>query len=108
MYAIRSYYVEQLGRLLEEQAAGDFRRRVPERGIGGSLRMARRLNDHASDLADRFRLLPERVRLRLAATDAWRIATGSSIAEATGLSVAICFDKGNINEVAISLRKKYP
>ncbi len=69
--------LEQLGRLLEEHAGGDFRRRVPERGISGILRMARRLNDHATDLAERFRVMPERLRLSIAATGAWQIASST-------------------------------
>jgi putative DNA primase/helicase len=35
-------------------------------------------------------------------------ATGASIFEATGLCVIVCFDKGNMLDVARSLRAKYP
>ncbi len=35
-------------------------------------------------------------------------ATGASIFEATGLCVVVCFDKGNMIEIARSLRAKYP
>ncbi|MCB1956598.1 MAG: hypothetical protein KDG55_13035 [Rhodocyclaceae bacterium] len=64
----------RIDELLDQQAGGDFRRRIPRSGIGGLGRVARRLNDHASDLAERFGALTERSRAALASEGGLRIA----------------------------------
>ncbi len=98
--------LERLRKLLDEQAAGDFRHRLPRGGLGGLAQAAERLSDHAEDLAERLAALPAALRervmrqldaqlaqgrpatLRLADADDIRIVL---FLFATGTSVALSF-----------------
>jgi len=68
--------IDRIQRLLGEQAAGNFRRSIPVGGIGALARIARRLNDHAEDLAQRLAGLPQDLRKRLADGHGVQLASG--------------------------------
>lgn len=68
--------LDRIFRLLAEQRDGSFLHRIRPGGLGGLARAAARLNDHAEDLAERLRQLPENLRAHAAAVVDARIADG--------------------------------
>ncbi|MCP5087771.1 MAG: MFS transporter [Rhodobacteraceae bacterium] len=54
--------MDRMLRLLKEQQGGKFHHQIRVGGIGGLSRMAVRLNDHVTDMAERLARLPDKTR----------------------------------------------